>query len=179
MSVIIEESGMQFGEYDENQVFRIEKCKQYSESLSKNGIKACEFILQRKNNLYFFEAKSSCPRCNAIENNPQKTREERKKAYDEFIEEIVLKMRHSISLYSSILLKRFPQDDVPIAITNPNLKGKCIKLVLVINTHGKWTPEPELADDLKLHLNDVMKIWRISHLLVINDQTAREKKFIL
>ena len=33
MGVIIQESGMQFGEYKEEQIFQIEKCKQYTEKL--------------------------------------------------------------------------------------------------------------------------------------------------
>lgn len=178
MGVIIEESGMQFGEYDENQIFRIETSPQYTKSLRQNRIKSCEFILQRENRLYFFEAKSSCPR-QIVEDIPPTEREEKKKAYDKFVEEIVLKMRHSLSLYGNILLKRFPQDDVPNAMINPNLKDKSIYLILVINTHGAWEPEPELEDDLNLHLNDVLKIWKIQRLLVINDQIAREKNFIL
>lgn len=53
MGVIIRESGMEFGEYDENQVFRIEASEKYTKSLRQNGIKSCEFILRRGNNLYF------------------------------------------------------------------------------------------------------------------------------
>lgn len=45
MGVIIRESGMEFGEYDENQVFRIEASEKYTKSLRQNGIKSCEFIL--------------------------------------------------------------------------------------------------------------------------------------
>ena len=178
MGVIIEESGMQFGEYNENQIFRIETSNQYTKSLCQNSIKSCEFILQRGNKLYFFEAKSSCPR-RITGNIPPTEKEEKKKAYNKFVEEIVLKMRHSLSLYGNILLKRLPPDDVPSAMINPNLKDKSIQLILVINTNGAWMPDPELVDDLNLHLNDVMKIWKIQRLLVINDQIAREKNFIL
>ena len=59
---VIQESGMQFGEYAEEQIFHLEKSIQYTESLMSNGIKSCEFILRRGNKLYFVEAKSSCPR---------------------------------------------------------------------------------------------------------------------
>lgn len=47
MGVIIEESGLRFGEYDEDQVFQIEKSGQYAKNLCPNRIKSCEFILQR------------------------------------------------------------------------------------------------------------------------------------
>ena len=62
MGVIIEESGLRFGEYYEDQVFQIETSPQYTKSLRDNGIKSCEFILRKGKKLYFFEAKSSCPR---------------------------------------------------------------------------------------------------------------------
>ena len=37
MGVIIWESGMEFGEYDENQVFRIEASEQYTKNFRQNG----------------------------------------------------------------------------------------------------------------------------------------------
>lgn len=178
MGVIIEESGMQFGEYQEDEVFQIETSEQYTKKLRQNKIKSCEFILQREDKLYFFEAKSSCPR-QIVEDIPDDDKEAKKKRYNEFVEEIVLKMRHSLSLYGNILLKRYTQNDVPNSMTDPNLMNKSIYLILVINTNGAWAPEPELEDDLNLQLNDVMKIWQTKRLLVINDQTAREKHFIL
>lgn len=178
MGVIIEESGMRFGEYNENQVFRIETSNQYTRSLRQNSIKSCEFILQRENKLYFFEAKSSCPR-QIIGDISSTERKKKKEAYDKFVEEIVLKMRHSLSLYGNILLKRYTQDDVPNTMITPNLMDKTIYLIVVINTNGIWEPEPELEDDLNLHLNDVMQIWKIQRLLVISDHIAREKHFIL
>ena len=178
MGVIIKESGMQFGEYDENQVFQIEASEQYTRHLRQNGIKVCEFILRKGNRLYFLEAKSSCPR-QILCGIPSAEIEEKKNAYDKFIEEIVLKMRHSLSLYGNILLKRYSQDNIPDDMANSDLSEKDICLILVINTNGAWEPEPELEDDLNLHLNDVMKIWKIQRLLVISDQIAREKHFIL
>lgn len=179
MGVIIEESGLRFGEYYENQVFQIETSPQYTNSLRPNGIKTCEFILQRGKKLYFIEAKQSCPR-QIIENIPQEEKEKKKKAYDEFIEEIVLKMRHSLSLYGNILLKRYSQDKVPKKLADPDLSNNLIYLVLVINPpEGEWEPEPELQDDLRLHLKDEMRIWKIQSLAVITPQQAREKNFII
>lgn len=57
MGVIIRESGMEFGEYDENQVFRIEASEQYTKSLRQNGIKSCEFILRRGEQSLFHRGK--------------------------------------------------------------------------------------------------------------------------
>ena len=179
MGVIIEESGLRFGEYHENQVFQIETSEQYTKSLRQNGIKTCEFILRKGEKLYFFEAKQSCPR-QIMKDIPDNEKEEKKKRYDEFIQEIVLKMRHSLSLYGNILLKQYSQDKVPEKLVNPDLSKTQISLVLVINPQeGDWEPEPELRDDLQLHLKDEMKIWKIRSLFVITPQQARKKHFII
>ena len=58
---IIEESGMQFGEYPDETIFHIEKSPQYMDHLMPNGIKSCEFILKKNNILYFIEAKLRVP----------------------------------------------------------------------------------------------------------------------
>ena len=177
MGVIIEESGLRFGEYYEDQVFQIETSPQYTKSLRDNGIKSCEFILRKGKKLYFFEAKSSCPR-QIMKDIPDK--DEKKKQYDEFIEEIVLKMRHSLALYGNILLKQYSQDKVPEKLADPDLSNTLIYLVLVINPQeGDWEPEPELQDDLRLHLKDEMRIWKIQSLFVITPQQARKKQFII
>ena len=179
MGVIIEESGLRFGEYHENQVFQIETSEQYTKSLRQNGIKTCEFILRRGKKLYFFEAKQSCPR-QVVGNIPADEKEKRTEAYNNFIEEIVLKMRHSLALYGNILLKQYSQDKVPEKLVNPDLSNTQISLVLVINPQeGDWEPEPELRDDLQLHLKDEMKIWKIQSLFVITPQQARKKQFII
>lgn len=179
MGVIITESELQFGEYHENQVFRIEKSEQYTKSLRQNGIKTCEFILRRGKKLYFFEAKQSCPR-QVVGDIPADEKEKRTEAYNKFIEEIVLKMRHSLSLYGNILLKRYSQDSISENLAKSDLSDSLIYLILVINPQeGDWEPEPELQDDLRLHLKDEMRIWKIQSLFVITPQQAREKHFII
>ena len=179
MGVIIEESGLQFGEYYENQVFQIEKSEQYTKNLRQNGIKTCEFILRKGKRLYFFEAKQSCPR-QIVGDIPADEKEQRTEAYNKFIEEFVLKMRHSLSLYGNILLKRYSQDNVSENLANSDLSNSLIYLVLVINPQdGDWEPEPELQDDLRLHLKDEMRIWGIESLFVITPQQARKKQFII
>ena len=104
---------MEFGEYKEKQVFRIEKSKQYTEKLRQQGVRCCEFILLRKNKLYFVEAKQSYP-------NPINIcfSEERKKQYHKDVQEIVEKMRHSLELYASILLNKHSQEGIFDAMKN-------------------------------------------------------------
>ncbi len=86
MSVIITESGMRFGPFDEEDIFLIEKSQLYK-SLGEN-IKAIEFVLcQQKNAICFIEAKSSSPKpYNNEDFNP-------------FILELYEKFAHSIELF--------------------------------------------------------------------------------
>ena len=177
MGVIIRESGMEFGEYDENQVFRIEASEQYTKSLRQNGIKSCEFILRRgtisissRQNLHVQDRSWQVF-------HPMRKRRRKKRMTS--INEIVLKMRHFLSLYGNILLKRYSQNNIPNAMVNPNLLEKEIHLILVINTSGAWDPDPELGETLNQYLNDVLRIWRIKRLLVITERDAKDKHFIL
>lgn len=59
--VYITESGMVFGPFSKESVFRIENCDLYLTKYRQNGIKTCEFVLQRDGKLYFIEAKKTCP----------------------------------------------------------------------------------------------------------------------
>ena len=61
MGVIIPESDMEFGTYQEKQVFRIEESEQYTKKLRQQGVRCCEFILLRSIKLLFIEAKKSYP----------------------------------------------------------------------------------------------------------------------
>lgn len=176
--VQIQESGMVFGEYDERYFFHIERSVQYTERLCKNGIASCEFILRREKKLYFIEAKSSCPRPPALCLSPQNESEQRQR-YNEYIEGIVLKMRHSLALYGSILLKRHSQDGVPVELRNRNLSGQKIYLILVINTRDNWTPDPALQEDLQLRLKSERMLWDIAGIFVLTPQKAVELRFII
>lgn len=179
MEIVIEESGMRFGKYLDNQVFQIEKSEQYTKNLRQNGIKTCEFILQRGKKLLFIEAKSSCPR-KIMEGIPNDEKEKRKKSYNDFIQGIVLKMRHSLSLYGNILLERYSMKGIPENMANVNLSDTTINLVLVINPqNGNWEPEPELQDDLRKALQNEMKIWKIESFFVINAELAKRKHLII
>lgn len=171
MGMIISESDMQFGEYEEEQVFCIEKSRQYTEKLRQRSIKSCEFVLLRDNKLYFVEAKKSCP--NQITAN---TVEEKRQKYEEYIKGITAKMKHSLILYSNILLGRYSMEGMPEALRD--LSKMDIRLVLVVkNAEKKWL-EP-FRDIFCRELKDEMQIWKIPTFIVINEETARKKHFIL
>lgn len=101
MGVIIPESDMKFGIYQEKQVFRIEESERYMKKLRQQGVRCCEFILLRSNK----EAKKSYP-------DPINGIIKDKNQYYTDIKEIVEKMRHSLDLYANILLNRYVQDGV-------------------------------------------------------------------
>ena len=46
------ESDMQFGPYSDDEVFWIEKSRLYTRRLEPNGVKCCEFILNRGKNIF-------------------------------------------------------------------------------------------------------------------------------
>ena len=135
MGVVISESEMQFGEYEITQVFRMEDSKQYKEKLRLNGIKSCEFVLMKGKKLYFVEEKKSCPNKVLAESS-----EEKKIKYNEFIHDIVIKMKHSLNLYANILLERYSIEEVPEAMRS--LNDLDIRLVLVVkNAEKGWLVE--------------------------------------
>lgn len=171
MGVIIEESEMKFGKYKEEQVFRIETSKQYTEKLKGKGIKSCEFILQRGKKLYFIEAKKSCPKQIVAS-----TEKEKKEKYEQYIQDIVLKMKHSLMLYSNIVLQRYPMDGVPEALRD--LSEADARLVLVVKNAKKEHLAP-FQDVFNKELKDEMRIWNIPCFMVINEETAKKKHFIL
>ena len=173
MAVIISESDMQFGEYKQEQVFQLEKSSQYTKKLRPNGIKSCEFILRRDNKLYFVEAKKSCPKKIEAE-----TSEEKRRKYEEYIYDIVLKMRHSLYLYSNILLERYDAEGMSELLREKNLSELEIRLVLVVKNAEKGWLVP-FQDVFRNVLQDELRIWKIPGFSVINEDTARRKHFII
>ena len=121
----IEESEMIFGEYNEDDVFRIEKSRQYRE-LKTKGVKSCEFIMLRGKTLYFLEAKKSNPKELVAD-----TDDEKRRKYCEYIDDIIGKMIHSILLYENLVLHRYDVDGISKNLMLNDLQDYEIKLVLV------------------------------------------------
>lgn len=173
MAVIIRESDMQFGKYDSEHVFQLEKCPQYTEKLRPNGIKSCEFILRRGNKLYFVEAKKTCPK-QIMASTP----EEKRAKYNTYVQDIVLKMRHSLTLYSNIILERYSIEGVPALLREKNMSNLEIRLVLVVKEAEKEWLVP-FQDVFRKLLRDELRIWKIPDVIVINEMTARNRHFII
>lgn len=172
--MIIEESEMRFGKYQDSKVFYIEKSPQYRNHLMPNGIKTCEFILLRDLSLYFVEAKKSCP--NQISED---TAEEKIKKYNEYINDITTKMRHSLALYASILLERHSMEGIPQEMLENKLSGQdsYIRIILVVKeAEIEWLDK--LKEKLEKELNHERRIWK-AQLFVINEEQARKKNLVI
>lgn len=172
--MIIEESGMRFGEYPDNMVFYIEKSPQYQIHLMSNGIKTCEFILLKDLALWFIEAKKSCP--NQISED---TAEEKIEKYNEYINDITTKMRHSLALYASILLVRHGVEGISQEMLENKLSGQdvYINIILVVKeAESEWLIP--LKEKLEKELGRERRIWK-AKLFVINEEQARKKHLVM
>ena len=87
-------------------------------------------------------------------------------------------MRHSLALYANILLKRHDAAGVPNNLLEMDLSAKRIKLVLVVkNAEKVWLPP--LKEKLDKKMKQEAKIWKFSDFYVINEESARNKHFII
>ena len=167
------ESEMQFGPFQTEDIFWIEKSQQYEKKLKPNGIKSCEFILNRGKKLLFVEAKKSCP--NEI---TAETSDEKIEKYNAYISDIVTKMRHSLTSYASFLLKRYDSTGIPDNLMKTDLSKKNIVLVLVVKTAEKEWLIP-LQEKLNNELRQESRIWRDVKIFAINEETAKEKQLVV
>ncbi|OKZ82651.1 MAG: hypothetical protein BHW06_10710 [Clostridium sp. 44_14] len=96
--------------------------------------------------------------------------------YQEYIQEIVEKMRHSLNLYANIVLKRYSQDGMPDQLKDAeNLN---MRLILIAkNAEIAWL-DP-FRDKFRKELRKEMRIWKIPDFIILNEEQARKKQFIL
>lgn len=96
--------------------------------------------------------------------------------YQEYIQEIVEKMRHSLNLYANIVLKRYSQDGMPDQLKDAeNLN---MRLILIVkNAEIAWL-DP-FRDKFRKELRKEMRIWKIPDFIILNEEQARKKQFSL
>lgn len=163
---IIQESGMNFGPFDDSRVFHIEKSMLYQEI--GNGVRTVEFLLTAEpGSLLFLEAKSSSPR-------PDTDNSEN---FNTFIQEISEKFIHSFELYYSAILKRHGQrNDIPDNFKKLDNGVVTIKFCLVIKGHNiEWLPP--ICEALSKQIAPYITIWNIK-VAVLNDQLAKDHHLI-
>ncbi len=160
----IEESGLNFGEFQDGDVFEIEKSEFV---LKSKGIKSCEFVWHdnAKQLLWFVEAKSSVP-------NPQQSKEK----FDGYFLEIFEKLENSVVSTSMGKLGKLAQVNEELSQPLLQLDWSTIrfKLVLVIPDAPNHVL-PLLSEKLRSLFIRQAKLWGISRsdIAVINEGMAR------
>ncbi|MFA7056374.1 MAG: hypothetical protein WC155_02280 [Candidatus Cloacimonadales bacterium] len=167
MSKIITESGMDFGPFDEDYLYEIER----SDLVERLNIKKVEFIVYYNKALMFLEAKSSSPQSKLNPINEQTN-------FDDYIDEVTRKFANSINLFFSIRLGRY-KDKMGIKLNKITLSQANMKLILVIKNHKEeWLPP--VSDALKIKLYGLIRSCNINpcNILIINSAIAKEKGLI-
>lgn len=169
MSVAIEESGMSFGPYLDENCFHIEKSNIYIKL--QNGLPIAEFLLLQpdKNKLLVVEAKSSSP-------NPGNN--ESQDNLKNFITEISEKLLNAFSLGLALCLERHLHStgEIPSSFKSISHDSIQIILLLIIKGHKKEWLTP-LNDILQKKLRNASKVWDFK-VNVINDEMAKKYNLI-
>lgn len=173
MSIIIEESGMRFGPYHEDDVFHIERCELYKRI--QTNLKMCEFVLHRTNednqpSFWILEAKSSSPSPSDNEKFP------------DYITNITEKMDNALSLLFALMLKRHPGLSVqlPPSFAATHIPACSIRFVLVLPDHPKHALEP-IKRALEKTLDKTLSIWNLgaNSVVVLNKKLALRHALIM
>ena len=165
----IQESEMNFGEFQEENLFHIEKSKIYKDL--GDGIKTVEFILRYdKKSIVFLEAKKSCPNAaNRYENGGKSEK------FEEYYTSIAEKFVASLQIYVAAILNRYPDaSDVGVQLQNmTNMKEIQLKFVLVVKNAEDITWLAGPLAELKARLLQIRKIWNVE-IAVLNEELARQ-----
>lgn len=170
--IAISESEMNFGDFDEVNIFHIEKSRIYKEL--GTGIKTVEFILKyKKDTILFLEAKKTCPN----ESNKNESTDKKVK-FEEYYTALTEKFVSSLQLYIAAMVGRV-QDISEIGselMPRNGLQDMELKFCLVIkNAKIEWLAGPMV--ELNARLFKIRKIWRVQ-IVVLNEELAKERKLI-
>jgi hypothetical protein len=161
MSACISESGFLFGDYNDDDVFRIEKSQIYRNL--RGYSKTIEFVLRfSTENIYFIEAKSSSPKPGS------------EKDFNIFINEISGKIEHSLDIFFALVVKRIKdtKGEFPSSFQKIDYSSIELTALLVINGHEiEWLPP--IRDALMRKLKRIIKTWKIK-VAVLNHELAEK-----
>ena len=164
---IITESEMNFGKFDETDLFHIENSKIYKALGS--GIKTVEFVLKYdENSIVFLEAKKSCP--NAANRNESKEKEQK---FEEYYSSITEKFIASLQIYLAAILDKFQNsEEVGDRLRTVNsMKDIQLKFILVVKNAEDITWLAGPLAELKARLLQIRKIWGVE-IAVLNEELA-------
>jgi hypothetical protein len=165
------ESGMDFSFADEES-FYIEKCGIYERQLRNNGISSVECIVLHHKKICFIEAKSSAPSPDGEKGMPR---------FDEFLDEIRMKMEHSVQLCCAILHGVQPMDKAEKYKIGSELRKSMngephIRFLLIVRKHKReWCML--LQEALRNKMTATVHLWK-ADVVVLNEEKAKEYKLI-
>ena len=168
---IITESEMNFGKFDEENLFHIEDSKIYKDLGS--GIKTVEFILKwKKNEILFLEAKTTCPNSANKNESMKKTQK-----FEEYYSEITEKFMDSLQVYLAAVMGRYPDlAEIGAELRSvDSMKEIRLKFILVVKNAKDITWLARPLAELKARLLQVRKIWGVE-VAVLNEELAKENK---
>ena len=154
---VIPESGMNFGKYDEKDLFHIETSEIYKKL--GDGIPTVEFILKYNgNNIVFLEAKKSCPN---VANRYESKEKEQK--FEEYYGSITEKFISSLQIYLAAIMNRYQEtSEIGDNLRSvSNMKDVKLKFILVVKNAEDitWLAGPLV--ELRARLLKVRKIWGV------------------
>ncbi len=178
MTVVIAESGMNFGPYEKTNFFHIEKSNTYKKI--HNEVRMAEFLLLRpeRNEIIIIEAKTSAPNPHSHPGEGGKQHVLRKERFADYVTEIYEKLLNAMTLSVSLYLDRHNNGkaELPINISSLVINDVAFHLVLVIQTLEKeWLKD--IQDGLQDRLRAATKTWPCT-VNVINQDDARRYKLI-
>lgn len=171
MAITIDESGVTFGPFPNDNIFLIEKSKFYDNGRDK--LKTVEFVYVNSSatNLLFLEAKTTAPNIN----NPAS-----KEDIQIYLNDLEKKFHHSLAVTFGLIQGRHEDeiDEVSSKIKNVDLKTIKIVLTLVItNFKIEWLPEWQ--DLLNEEFRGLKRAWKNVEIYVINKEIAKEKNLVV
>lgn len=169
------ESGMNFS-YEEQNTFYIEKSELYETNLRNHKVSSVECITVRTQRNYhkvlFIEAKTSAPSPNGLKGIGR---------FEEFVEELCVKFKHSLAMCYAILHDVHVMDDNTSHKMGAVLRS-CLETqpqimyVVIIQKHEiSWCKG--LQEALHKALTSMRYIWKIQ-VVVINEEIARAMQII-
>lgn len=165
---VIEEPGIVFGPFEEKRLFVIEHSDAHKKA--GTGIKTVEFVyLTDNDNLWFVEAKKTCPN---VKNKDETAEKQRK--YEEFFSDVTDKFIDSIEMYAAMALGRGGDyEDIGKEIRDKRTYVNTgFKLILVVaEAEESWLMGPKI--ELETRLMRWRKIWK-ADVIVLNKQLAKE-----
>lgn len=160
------ESDMTF-QYDSDDMFLPERSSIYKSLVKQDGIKSCDFVWYHNEKLFFIEVKATAP----DNKNPNLTK---------YIQEIHLKLIHTLLMFLGMHCGRpFREETIlPSNISSVNVAEIAIVPVLIVRQHQKdWIPS--LADTIRKHIKGTKKAYCLDDIIVLNEESARKKRFII